>query len=148
MQLSPHTKDEWIGFVLLPAKVFFVAFVLMTFTQHPSYEFRSPAVWQYISPCLYLSGPFLLFGALVQSIFCRRGSATQTLLFLGIVSAYAMFGPGFLLITLVIWIFWRSSRLIRPPAPTSVEPIECLDCHAVIPVGESRCPHCGWTFKA
>ena len=146
MQLAPHTKDEWINFVLLPAKVFLVAFVLILSSPRTYIAF-SPAVEQYISPCFYLSGPFLLLGALVQSIFCRRGSASHTLLFVGIISAYAMFGAGILLLTLVIWIFWRFTHLIRRPAPTSVVPIECLDCHAVIPAGESRCPHCGWTFK-
>jgi len=149
MKLLPHTKDEWIGFVLLPAKVFYVAFVIVAISR-TTYEFRWPAVGLYIGPCFYLSGPFLLFGALVQSIFCQRGAASHTLLFIGIVSCFAMFGSGFLLITLIIWLFWRLARLVRHPEPTNAEPtepMECLDCHATIPAGESRCPQCGWTFK-
>jgi hypothetical protein len=31
--------------------------------------------------------------------------------------------------------------------PEAKESFECLSCAALIPIGASRCPHCGWTFK-
>ena len=33
------------------------------------------------------------------------------------------------------------------PKKLEPEPVECFDCHAIIPVGKTRCSHCGWTFE-
>jgi hypothetical protein len=108
----------------------------------------------HVVACQSVSVPFLLLGALVQSIFCRRGSALHTLLFLGFLSLSIMLGSwlgfGGFFIPLVCWGFWRFSHLVRRPEPINKETpeqIECLDCHATIPVGESSCLKCGWTFK-
>ena len=152
MQIAPHTKDEWIALLLLPAKVFLGVTLLWMIS---GYSFgATPEANRVLGVCFVLCVPFLLFGALVQSIFCRRGSASQTLLFLGFLSLSifvgSWLGRGGIFIPLVCWMFWRLARFVRHPAPTSTEPIEqieCLDCHAIIPAGESRCPHCGWTFK-
>jgi hypothetical protein len=151
MQIAPHTKDDWIALVLLPAKVFLVVILIWTIGGYPLGATQEAN--RILGICGALSVPFLLFGALVQSIFCRRGSASHTLLFLGFLCLSVYLGGwtrGGILIPLVCWMFWRLARLVRHSAPTSTEltgQIECLDCHAIIPAGESRCPHCGWTFK-
>jgi hypothetical protein len=153
MQIAPHTKDDWVALALLPAKVFLVVTMIWLIGGYPLGA--TPEANRILGFCLALSFPIpiLLLGALVQSIFCRRGSASHTLLFLGFLWLSIYLGSwirGGILIPLVCWIFWRLARLIRHSTPTgteSSEQIECLDCHAIIPAGESRCPHCGWTFK-
>jgi hypothetical protein len=151
MQIAPHTKEDWVALVLLPAKVFLVVTMLWMIGGYPLGA--TAEANRILGICSALSVPFLLLGALGQSIFCRRGSASHTLLFLGFLFLSVYVGVwirGGILIPLVCWIFWRLARLVRHPAPTGtvpIEPIECLDCHAIIPAGESRCPHCGWSFK-
>jgi len=153
MKIAPQTKDEWIGFCLLPAKVFYLAFFFIGFlaSSRYSFEFRSPICEAILKPCLFLSGPFLLLGALVQAIFCKRGSASRTLLFL--LAGYAFLFLMAISLALILWVpfLWVLWRFIRPTMQrkltTIEEPIECINCHETIPSGECRCVKCGWTFK-
>lgn len=149
MQIAPHKKDDWMALALLPAKVFLVTFILLA---AGGFTFLgvTPVYWW----CIVLSGPLLLLGALVQGIFCQQGYASRTISFLGFltlsVGMGSWLGVDGIYIPFVCWLFWRIARRIRLPKPASAEPnepIECLECHATIPVGDSRCPHCGWTFK-
>lgn len=153
MQIAPHGKDEWIAAVLLPAKVFFAAFLFLSFLDFPIND-APQGTGKVLGVCFMSSPPILILGALVQSIFCKRGAATKTLLFFLFitVSAFFMgrFGSGGVFIPVLCWIFWRLTYSIRQTERTSKEPaeqIECLDCHAAIPAGQSSCPSCGWTFK-
>lgn len=145
MQIAPHTKDEWISLLILPAKVFFLAFVLIVASKSPI-EYRWPSLGEFLTPCFYWSGTFLLFGALVQAIVCRRGSATRTLVFIGVVSLGANFGFGVVVALAMGWLVWRLIYSNENRPAVSDEPIECMDCHAAISAGESRCSKCGWTF--
>ena len=150
MQIAPHTKEQWFDLVLLPAKVFLVVAIVVLILRL-RLQGLTPSANQVIGCCFLLSGPFLLLGALLQSIFCQRGSASRTLIFIGIVSAIAYssswWGGGGFLIMGAGWLMWRFIRSVEHHVSKSEEPIECLECHSIIPVGESRCSHCGWTFK-
>jgi hypothetical protein len=33
-------------------------------------------------------------------------------------------------------------------SPTAAEPIQCLDCGAMIPANKENCPQCGWSYRA
>jgi len=40
----------------------------------------------------------------------------------------------------------RSPR--RSPTDTvSSEPSECMECHGIIPTGQTQCPQCGWSYE-
>jgi hypothetical protein len=145
MQIAPHTKDEWIAFALFPFKVFTVAFLLILGCA-PRSEFLPAVAFAFVL-CL----PVLLLGALIQGIFCERGSASRTLIFVCLILVL-MFGDfrwglPFLLIALMGWLAWRIFRNVGHHKGTFEDLTECVACHAIIPKGESQCSLCGWTYK-
>jgi hypothetical protein len=98
----PNTVDEWITFCVLPFKTYVVVTIPMIWTfakiiSHfrPYVRASSPS-FQLIFQCYLISLLALLFGALLQGIFCRPGRATTTLRYflLGIVLLFvSMFIP-------------------------------------------------------
>ena len=86
MRILPNSRDEWIALPLFPFKAWvLVAYLVYLFV-------RSYAVVHHVRygtetlGMLVISGYMvsvivLLFGALIQSIFCSRGEATRTLLY-------------------------------------------------------------------
>lgn len=147
MQIAPRSKEQWFDLVLVPAKVCLVVFIVVI-RLRLRFESPTPFADAVLSACLLLSGPVLLLAALFQSIFCRSGTALGTLLFIGLAYSIFWWGMGGILLAVAGWLMWRFIRHVQYDRPISEEPIECIECHAVIPVGESRCSHCGWTFKA
>jgi hypothetical protein len=86
MSVLPKTRDEWIALPLFPFKVWvLVAFPFYLFVhsyavaQHVRFGVGTlgmPVISGYL-----LSVIVLLFGALIQSIVCSRGTATRTVLY-------------------------------------------------------------------
>ncbi len=157
MQIAPRTKDEWVAFVLLPAKVLALAFALLVCSSLgiDSGNRQFDAI---ISLCLLLAWPTLLFGALLQAIFCKRGQATRTLIFCaipafiflasGITRGGSSPAGGIILLAAMIWVMWRWIKINnRSQEQRTQVACECLACHKVIPIGESTCPKCGWSFE-
>jgi len=150
MQLAPKSKEDWVDLCLVPAKVFAAVGVALTFLRVSAHGL-SPTVASILAVGFWLSVPFLLFGALVQSIWCKRGSATRTLLFFGWLFAIVhggVFLAGLIVMAPLGWLMLRFIRFTEQRAPGAQEPIECLECHAVIVVGQTHCRVCGWTFNS
>lgn len=157
MQIAPRTKDEWVAFVLLPAKVFALAFALLVCSSLgiDSGNRQFDAI---ISLCLLLAWPTLLFGALLQAIFCKRGQATQTLIFCA-VPAFVLMASGItrggnspaggiILLAAMAWVMWRWIKINNRSKEKKPETeCTCLVCQAAIPIDGKVCPECGWSFE-
>jgi hypothetical protein len=147
MQMIPHSKEQWFDLVLFPAKVWLIVFAVVINLRLPLGDSRLSEIGL---ACFLFSAPFLLLGALFQALFCQSGSASRTLVFLTIIAAifYASsrWQCGGFLIVIPGWLTWRLIRACRERKPLSEEPIQCIECQTIIPVGESGCSHCGWTF--
>ena len=98
----PNTVDEWITCCVLPFKTCIVATfpLIWAFEKIVShfrpYDRTSSPSFELIFQCYLISLLALLFGALLQAIFCRPGRATTTLRYflLGIVLLFvSMFIP-------------------------------------------------------
>jgi hypothetical protein len=150
MQLAPRSKEDWIGFALLPAKVLAVAGTTLLVIGFP-FQLLSETSGTSLCFGFLLSVPLLLLGALIQRISCRPGSAAQTVVFVGLVLVTAYlglwWGSGVLLTALCGWLMWSFIRLTLHREVKVEEPVECMECHSTIGVGQSRCSVCGWTFK-
>ena len=54
----------------------------------------------------------------------------------------------------VAFAVWKPARRCKPsldtllPEPEIAEPIECMECGKTIPSDTSKCPSCGWTYRA
>src|SRR5262249_26367642 len=86
MTILPKTRDEWIALPLFPFKAwiltalpFYSAFSSYTTAEHVRYGTGS--LGEVVIGGYMLSVPVLLIGALIQSIVCRRGAATRTVLY-------------------------------------------------------------------
>ena len=86
----PDTLDEWITFCVLPFKTcIIVTFPMIwifekiaSFTSYyRPYGRTSGLSYELMFQCYLISLVALLFGALVQGVFCRAGRATTTLRF-------------------------------------------------------------------
>ena len=82
----PQSKREWAALLLFPFKAwvliafpFYVVFSSYVSSQHVRYALG--ALGQTMIDGYILSIAALLFGALVQSIVCKRGTATRTALY-------------------------------------------------------------------
>jgi hypothetical protein len=98
----PATVDEWITCCVLPFKTCIVATFPMIWTFEKIVSHFQPysrVFWpsfELIFQCYLISLLALLFGALLQAIFCRAGRTTTTLRFflLGFVLLFvSMFMP-------------------------------------------------------
>ena len=86
MSVLPKTRDEWIAIPLFPFKAWVLSafpFYLLVHSyavaQHVRYG--TGALGEAVIGGYMLSVVVLLIGALIQSIICRRGAATRTLLY-------------------------------------------------------------------
>ena len=82
----PTTVDEWLTCCVLPFKTCIVAtlpmiWVFQKFTAHFRPYGRFQPSYELIFQCYLISLLALLFGALLQAVFCRAGRATTTLRF-------------------------------------------------------------------
>ena len=73
MNILPKTRDEWIAFP------FYLLVHSEAVAQHVRYG--TGALGMAVITGYMLSVVVLLIGALIQSIICRRGAATRTLLY-------------------------------------------------------------------
>ncbi|MEI7729182.1 MAG: hypothetical protein WCO56_06405 [Verrucomicrobiota bacterium] len=144
MQLLPHSKEKWLDLTLLPVKVCLVVSVMALVLNLP---FSRLVIYD----CWLVSVPVLMVGVLLQVIFRRVGEALWTLLILGFCLLLLNWADWaqtiFLTLILAAWLIWRWAQIFERPAATSEEPIECLKCRTIMPSGESKCLHCGWTYK-
>jgi len=98
MSIFPKSRDEWISLPLFPFKAWVVA-------AWPLYLLFSACVTgsrhdiQLVGNCAiagyFYSVPVLLLGALIQSIFCRRGLAART----------ALYAVSSIILIFVVWHF-------------------------------------------
>ena len=89
MKILPSTKDEWIGFVFLPFKVYVVAALplFLIFTTFASTRLDGRWSGSDVRTGVYLGYllciAVLVFGTVVQAGICQRGAAARTILFVG-----------------------------------------------------------------
>jgi hypothetical protein len=85
----PHTRDEWVGFALLPFKGYVIAALPLYLVFHGFISARidgrssSSHVFMAVYLGYLLCTAVLLLGALIQATICKRGAAMRTLLFVG-----------------------------------------------------------------
>jgi hypothetical protein len=90
MKVLPGTRDEWVALVIFPFKGYVAMGVPVLlvgrfwFRRHNPPYIRCPEATYGVCQGYFLCVVALLLGALVQAMFCRRGDATRTLLFLGL----------------------------------------------------------------
>ncbi len=85
LRTFPSTTDEWVAVVVFPFKAYVLlsypflvtCIVLMRPDRYVRYTEATFAVSQGYVLCLAI----LLFGSLVQAVFCQRGRASQTIIF-------------------------------------------------------------------
>ena len=91
MTALPKTKDDWIALVLFPFKAYVIMGLPFLLVSRACWHAMVPAARYYrateatlaVSEGYALSLLVLLVGALLQSVICRRGCATQTLVYFG-----------------------------------------------------------------
>src|SRR4051812_11408460 len=99
MSIFPKSRDEWIALPLFPFKAWIVTAwplylifrACITDSRHDIHLDGHCAIAGY-----FYSVPVLLLGALIQSIFCQRGMATQT----------ALYAVGSIILVYWVWHFY------------------------------------------
>ncbi len=100
MHVFPKTSSEWLALPLFPFKAWVVTalpvyllFGIYSASQVPT-SYNTGVVASAVVAGYVLSAAALLLGALVQSIFCERGTATRTAAYAaaGIILVWLMSG--------------------------------------------------------
>ena len=93
VKFLPKGRDQWIGFLLLPFKVCVVAAPILGHLLSLYYRGRwySGTASNSTVIGLMLCIPFLLVGALIQAVVCKRGQSLKTVAFVAVAIVIVFF---------------------------------------------------------